>query len=216
MCFLRLLFYHDLPKDFLSLYGNCISRRKRLKNGWFAVKLKNDMLFLIHKQYPSLSFSSAKKVTEAKDGKFMIENKNRDVVIYSPLGEQLTPFNKYSKLYPNGWYSLGNGEDISLYNNEGKCVGEHLRYAKVFKNGTYLMSITSRGNACHAGIFNAKGERLYFTNTQKAHVLSNGWFVVEGSLCDNSGNIFLSPLPTRRVPDWLLILFGSCMKAKSL
>lgn len=213
MSILQLLLYRDLPNDFLCSYGCYIGWRKRLRNGWDAVFLRNKTLFLLHHHYTPVCIPACKKIIEAKDGKMMVSSKGKHVV-YDSNGTQLTPFNKYSQLYPNGWYQQMEKGAISLYNNNHECVGFDLRYAKVYKNGMYLISVISPDNACFAGIFDANGKRLYCMNNKKAYVLPNGWFVTENKLFDNLGNLFIDSLPDRKIFNWLLCLTGYFMKSK--
>lgn len=215
MNILQKLLYQDLPKDFLFSYGKYICRRKRLNNGWFAVRLSNKMLFLLHKKYTTISVPACKKVTESVDGKMMVKDRLGNIVVYSVSGEQMTSFNQQAFLYPNGWFKGVKKGILSLYNTQGDCVGSHLRYAKVYKNGMYHISVDlKKGNARCAGIFSADGEKLCPTNSKKAYVFPNGWFVTMNMLFDNLGNIYIAPIPERRVPNWLLCLIGYFMKTK--
>lgn len=217
MNMLQVLLYRDLPKNFLSTYGEYVSKTFRLKNGWMAASLCNGTLFLFHASYPSFSIPSYKKVIEAIDGKFMIKDKKKNIVVYSAHGEQLTPFNKHSYLYPNGWFQCEMEDGtLSLYNADGVCVGSKLCYAKVYKNGMYHMSVCSKQHAQFAGIFNALGKQLLFTNAKKAYILPNGWFVMANALFDNLGNEYIISLPDRIIPNWLLCLTGYFMKPRKL
>lgn len=208
----QLLLCRDLPPDFKFTYGKFISGRKRLKNGWQAAWFSNGFTFMLHKTYEGISVPAVKKISEAVDGKFMLKTRSGDKVIYSPDGKQIAPFDAYSLLYPNGWYKYRENGAISLYDSKGRLVGNNLRFAKVYPNGMYRMSVNEGGNAEYAGVFDAAGNRLWFSNSTKIKVLRNGWFVDDNILIDNTGRIYIDELPERKVPRWLLRFIGSWFK----
>lgn len=210
----QLLSHNDLPPDFNSTYGSFVRGKKRLKNGWLAVRITNGFTFMLHQTYDHISIPAVKKISEADDGKFILQTRYDDRVIYAPDGTQIAPFDKYSMLYPNGWYQCMEDDGISLYDNKGNLVGNNLRFAKVYPNGMYHMSVNRQGNAMYAGVFDASRKRLWFTNSTKVKFLDNGWFVDDNTLVDNTGNIYIGELPKRKIPKWLLCLIGSCMKPK--
>ena len=208
----HLLLYRKLPPDFKLVYGSYVSGCRRLKNGWVAAWFSNGFTFLLHPCYGRISVPAVKKINEVADGKFIIYTRSGAKVIYSADGRQLTSFDTYAVLYPNGWYQCLENKALSLYNNEGLRVGSNLRFAKVYPNGMYRMSINNNGNPTCAGVFDAKGNRLWFTNSTKIKVLSNGWFVDDNVLIDNTGKVYIDELSKRKVPRWLLRLVGSCFK----
>ncbi len=214
MNILQLLLFRDLPPDFKFTYGKFVSGRKKLRNGWQAVWLSNGFTFLLHPAYDCISIPAVKKIMQAEDGKFMLTNRAGDKIIYSPDGEQLAPFDRYSLLYPNGWYQGMENGALSLFDNKQNRVGCNLRFARVYPNGMYCMSINKDGNPRFAGVFDAAGNRLCFTNSAKVKVLHNGWFVDDNILFDNNGNIFIDQLPGRKVPTWMLCLVGCWMKTQ--
>ncbi|MCM1324285.1 MAG: hypothetical protein NC218_08990 [Acetobacter sp.] len=216
MNILQLLFYKDLPKDFLYTYGEYIHKQKRLRNGWLTAKIANGFTFFLHPQYVHFSVPAVMKITEAEDGKFMLKIRGGKKIIYAADGRQLTPFDKHTHLYPNGWYQYMENDTLSLYNNKEECICSKLRYSRVYKNGMYLANIATGGDARLAGLFSAEGQKLLFTNSKKVTILPNGWFVSDHTLYDNLGNVYLEPIPQRKIPNWMLCLAGLLMRQKTL
>ena len=212
MSIFQLLLYRDLPPDFRYTYGNFISGRKRLNNGWQAVWLSNGFTFMLHKAHECISVPSVKKIQEVFDGKFILKTTHNGNIVFARDGKQLTPFDKHSLLYPNGWYQCMENGALALFDAAGKRVAGNLRFAKVYPNGMYFMSVNQNGDATCAGVFDATGRRLWFSNSTKVKVLHNGWFVADNTLVDNNGSIYIDELPKRKVPNWLLCLIGSCMR----
>lgn len=216
MGFLQLLLYQDLPEGFLATYGRFICKRKRLHNGWQAVRIRNGFTFMLHAQYDDFAVPAVKKIREIGDGKMIFKTHSGAKVIYNVEGKPLTPFNHQSILYPNGWYQCVKDGVLSLYDATCTCVGTELRHAKVYKNGMYHMSVLPNGDERYAGIFSSNGEKLLSTNATKVAILPNGWFVVKNTLYNNLGKVFLEPIPMRKVPFWLLCLVGRMMKQEQL
>ncbi len=212
----QLLLYRDLPESFMQTYGSFIRKRKRLCNGWQAVTISNGYTFFLHGKYEDFSMPAVKKICEVKDGKFIIHLQNKSKIVCKADGTPLTPSNKLNKLYDNGWYRCVADDKISLYDAEGNCVGTNLRAAEVFANGMYHMSVHLSGDGKFAGVFSATGKKLLFTNSKKVHVLPNGWFVDAHTLYNNLGEIFIEPLPMRKVPTWMLCVVGRMMKSEHL
>lgn len=214
MSMLQLWLYRDLPEDFKLIYGRYIRRRKRLQNGWQSVTLVNGFAFLLHASYDWISIPAFKKVVVSSDGKFMIVNKRGKKLVYTVDGKPLSTYDTQTMLYPNGWYRCTENDALSLYDANSRCIGSNLRQTKVFPNGMYHMSVNETKDGANAGVFTANGKKLRFTNSTRITVLPNGWFIDGYSLFDDLGNLFLEPLPTRRIPRWLLYLAGCMMKSR--
>lgn len=210
---MRIFWYKDLPEGFMQTFGDFICYRKRLKNGWQAVKISNGTMFFLHSVHEDFNIPMVKKITVAKDGKFSILNNEGETIVYAPNGKPLTPFNEYSKLFHNGWYSYMAEDGIRLYDADFKLIGEKLTFTHVFKCGTYVRCVKPDGDTLLAGVFSKENKRLLFTNSSKVKVLKNGWFITENSLYDDQGNLFIEPLCSRKVPNWLLYVVGSMMSS---
>ncbi len=207
----QLLLYRDLPSDFKSMYGNFIRSCKRLRNGWKAVKVSNGVVFMMHNSFNDFFLPCFDKIYEAKDGKFMIQNRAGDKVVYSARGMPCTHFDKHVQLYSNGWFQQMDDGVLCLYDDKGTCVASHLMYARVYKNGMYRLCMTSKGNKNLAGVFSAERQCLLQTNSFYVVVLNNGFFVTDKTLFSPSGEI-CRPELSHKLPTWLLVCIGFFMK----
>lgn len=200
-----------------SAYAGLIKKRKTLKNGWRFLLLKNGIAILFNGNLPDIVVGKVKKVFEAVDGKFMLVLKTGEKAIYDKNGKMLTLFDSFNELFFNGWYKKNGSVDgtfLTLYDAAGNLVGEHLRKAEVFKDGRYYMSVTALGNVTQAGLFNKDKFQILSCNSMDFKMLKNGWFIVDGSLYDNTGAFFIGLKDGFKFSSRYLTFIGSLMLEK--
>ena len=154
----------DIPADVRMIYGGLIKRHQKLKNGWSAVLLRNNMAYLYKNNAQPILVGGIKRIFEAADGKFMLVKENGEKAVFTADGIQTAAFSAGSELYWNGWYKIDDSEGVSLFKANGECLGSRLKAAGVFANGCYFMSVRYAEDGAKAGIYGADGKRLLFTN----------------------------------------------------
>lgn len=176
-----------LPVDVEMVYHGLIKKSQKLKCGWLAVFLKNDMVILVNNGIKRFPVGGIKKILEADDNKFMIVRKNGEKAIWNQNGERIADFSKDTNLFSNGWYCTPLNDGLALFDNTGACVGKRLKSAYVFPNGYYSMSVLNTEDAACAGVYNPSGERILFTNSPVKKMFKNKTFYVDGEFYDFEG-----------------------------
>ncbi len=211
----ELLGIYPLPKDVEMLYRGIIKKRKRLKNGWDVIILKNNMAHLSKDNCPPMLVGGVVRIFEADDGKFMLSKEKSLSAVFKADGAMLSSFSRDTKLFKNGWYKVREKDGIALYNAHGECVGNRLTAAGVFKNGCYFMAVHKSADGMHAGVFDPNGKRLSFSNAKSVKMLWNGWFITEGQLFDNLGNAYIGTANGHTLDSWFLTCVGMVMPRKN-
>ena len=181
----------DIPADVRMIYGGLIKRHQKLKNGWSAVLLRNNMAYLYKNNAQPILVGGIKRIFEAADGKFMLVKENGEKAVFTADGIQTAAFSAGSELYWNGWYKIDDSEGVSLFKANGECLGSRLKAAGVFAN--------------------ADGKRLLFTNDTAVKMLKNGWFIAEDGLYDNLGNSYIGTVNGHTLDWWFLFAVGMFM-----
>ena len=201
----------DIPADVRMIYGGLIKRHQKLKNGWGAVLLRNNMAYLYKNNAQPILVGGIKRIFEAADGKFMLVKENGEKAVFTADGIQTAAFSAGSELYWNGWYKIDDSEGVSLFKANGECLGSKLKAAGVFANGCYFMSVRYAEDGAKAGIYGADGKRLLFTNDTAVKMLKNGWFIAEDGLYDNLGNSYIGTVNGHTLDWWFLFAVGMFM-----
>ena len=178
----------QLPVDIETVYYGLIKKSQKLKCGWLAVFLKNDMVILVNNDIKRFPLGGIKKIIEADDNKFMIIRKNGEKAIWNQYAQRITDFSKDTELFFNGWYCYPQSDGLALFDNTGYCVGRRLKAAYVFQNGYYSMSVLNVEDAAYAGVYNASRKRILFTNSPVKKMFKNRTFYVDGDFYDRDGN----------------------------
>lgn len=71
----------DIPADVRMIYGGLIKRHQKLKNGWSAVLLRNNMAYLYKNNAQPILVGGIKRIFEAADGKFMLVKENGEKAV---------------------------------------------------------------------------------------------------------------------------------------
>lgn len=207
-----------VPEHLKFTYGEYIRKCVKLENDWLLITVVNGTAIFYKENCPEFCVAKFKKVIVAKNGLFMIILKTGDRIIYDADGMQLSVGGYDCMLFPNGWYRIQySNKMITLFNAEGFCVANKLRTAEVYPDGKYYISVVydawDKGD-CIPGLYNADGTRIYLSNAKKITVLKNGWFIADGCLYDNFGDLSIGTANGRYAYPWLLKLYGFFRKRK--
>lgn len=136
----------DIPADVRMIYGGLIKRHQKLKNGWSAVLLRNNMAYLYKNNAQPILVGGIKRIFEAADGKFMLVKENGEKRFYGGRHSD-GGFSAGSELYWNGWYKIDDSEGVSLFKANGECLGSRLKAAGVLPTAVTLCPCGMRKTA---------------------------------------------------------------------
>lgn len=174
-----------------ACYKGYIRKRKKLKNGWKAVILVNNVIVLFDDTQKQIVAGSFKDIFEAHDGKFMLIKKDNSKAVFDATGERLADFSKDANLFVNGWYSMRINDDVSLFDEKRNLICSKVTKACVFDDGRYFISVLSGGDATKVGFHDVDGSLILFTNDRFFKRLFPCFVIADGSLYDLSGECLI-------------------------
>lgn len=198
----------DIPADVRMIYGGLIKRHQKLKNGWSAVLLRNNMAYL-YKTMHSLFLSAASNAYSRRQTASLCWSKKTAKSGFTADGIQTAAFPQVPNCIGTDGIRLTTVKAFPFLRQTASASAAGLRQPAFCQRLLlYVRAVCGRRRQGRH-IWRRRQETPVYQRYGGQNV-KNGWFIAEDGLYDNLGNSYIGTVNGHTL-DWWFCLQSECL-----